>query len=104
MTNRSRPRRIAIALTIGERENVVMGFAGRVHRGVVVLDGDVSLPEGMAVIVSPQQERPGGSAAVAGVGGRRVQLPLVRSDRPGTLTLTNDMIAEVLDEEDAMPR
>jgi hypothetical protein len=32
--------------------------------------------------------------------GKRVQFPLVRSDHPGTLDLTNERIAEILDEEE----
>ncbi len=75
-----------------------MEIAGHIHNGVVVLEGGVSLPEGTPVIVScgaiaqtPTARGPG----------RRVQLPLVRSDRPGSRNMTADRAAELLDEEDA---
>jgi hypothetical protein len=32
--------------------------------------------------------------------GKRIQLPLVRSDRPGSIHLTGERIAEILDQED----
>ena len=61
-----------------------MQIRGRIHNGVVVLDGDVSLPEGTIVTVfcpaSPPTAPPDSRC--------RVQLPLVPSDRPGTLHLT----------------
>jgi hypothetical protein len=76
-----------------------MTIPGRVHNGVVVLEGDSALPEGAAVSVfyPPASTKPVGSK-------QRIQLPLVPSDKPGTLHLTNQQIAETLDEEDAAPR
>jgi hypothetical protein len=74
-----------------------MEIQGRVHHGVVVLEGEPELPEGMVVTVSfpdpPHLEPP--------VPRRRVSLPLVPSDRPGSLHLTAERIAEILDDDDA---
>jgi hypothetical protein len=71
-----------------------MKIAGHVANGVAVLDGGATLPEGTAVTVSralaPKPPRKK----------RRVVLPLVKSKRPGSLPLTNDRIAQLLEEED----
>jgi hypothetical protein len=70
-----------------------MEIRGRVHNGVVVLEGALSLPEGIVVTVSypvsPPTEPPDP--------GRRVSLPLVRSDRPGSRRLTAERLAELLE-------
>jgi len=73
-----------------------MNLPGHVQNGVVVLDGGVSLPEGAAVTVSPL------SGPVLRVSPVRkpVQLPLVKTGRPGSVHLTNDRIAEILDAQD----
>ena len=74
-----------------------MNIPGRVHNGVVVMDGGPTLPEGQAVTVFcpalPAQSKPR----------RRVELPLVRTGRPGSVDLTSQCIAEILDDEDAAP-
>jgi hypothetical protein len=76
-----------------------MTIPGRVQNGVVVLEGESTLPEGTLVSVvsrsSPvirvaKQQRP-------------VVLPLVRSGEPGSVDLTSEQIAEILDEQDAFP-
>jgi hypothetical protein len=56
------------------------------------------LPEGLAVTVAvaPALEKP--------QRGERVEFPLVRSKRPGTVHLTGKRIAEILDDEDVSPR
>ena len=77
-----------------------MIIPGRVHNGVVVLEGGPALPEGAAVSVS--YPAAGGSTAVGEK--RRIQVPLVRSERPGSVQLTGERIAAILDEEDASPR
>jgi hypothetical protein len=72
-----------------------MDIRGRVHNGVVIFDDGLSLPEGTIVIVScpiSQASEPPKSY--------RVQLPLVRSDRPGSNHLTAERIAEILDDDD----
>jgi hypothetical protein len=77
-----------------------MVIAGHVHNGVVVLDGNVALPEGAVVTVSfsapATTDRDNGT--------RRVEVPLVRTGQPGSVNLTGRQIAEILDEEDAAPR
>jgi hypothetical protein len=72
-------------------------FPGRVRNGVVVLEQGTRLPEGAAVTVccaltstlQPVRKK------------RRVVLPLVKSKRPGSLPLTGERIAQLLEEEDA---
>jgi len=71
-----------------------------VHKGVVVLERGQTLPEGTPVTVScdiaPVLQKPRKT--------KRVQFPLVHSKHPGTLHLTGQRIAEILDKEDASPR
>ncbi len=74
-----------------------MDVPGRVLNGVVVLEGGVSLPEGAAVRVSC----PVGPAIHISQIRKPVQLPLVKTGQPGTVGLTNERIAEILDEQDA---
>ena len=73
-----------------------MKIRGHVANGVVVLDEGPALPEGTAVTVLAPGVRiwhkPGKK--------KRVTLPLVDSKQPGTLNLTNDRVAEILQEED----
>jgi hypothetical protein len=75
-----------------------MEIRGHIHNGVVVLDHDPGLPEGTAVVVSCPARRPEQSGLPEK---RHVVLPLVRTGEPGTVHLTNERIAEILDEEDA---
>jgi hypothetical protein len=83
-----------------EVENMVMVIPGHMRNGVVVLEGGSQLPEGAAVrVVYPA---PTGKPKAGG--GMRASFPLVRSAQPGSIDLTNDRIAEILDEEDAAPR
>ncbi len=73
-----------------------MKIPGKVVNGVVVLQGGQRLPEGALVTVS--YEKPLIRASTRKP--KRVRFPLVRSKRPGSLNLTNDRIAELLQEED----
>lgn len=73
-----------------------MEIPGRIHNGVVVLEGALTLPEGAAVTVRYMPP--------AATPGKRVSFPLVHSAQPGSVRLTNERIAEILDEEDAAPR
>jgi hypothetical protein len=74
-----------------------MEIRGRVQNGVVVLEGGSTLPDGMAVSVVPRV------SPVMRVARRqrRVVLPLVPSANPGSVDLTGERIAEILDEQDA---
>lgn len=74
-----------------------MELNGIVQNGVIVLTGGVSLPEGTPVTVSCNLE----PAPTSPTEKKRVQLPLVRSANPGSLNLTNEMIGEIFDEEEA---
>jgi hypothetical protein len=73
-----------------------MEIRGRVHNGVVLLDGEAGLPEGAVVSVlfpvAPAAPPPDSSA--------RVQFPLVPSNQPGTLELSNDRIAELWEDDE----
>lgn len=76
-----------------------MVVPGRVHNGVVVLDGDSALPEGAVVAVS-YAEPPATSPSSET---HRIEVPLVCTGEPGSVHLTGQRIAEVLNEEDAAP-
>ena len=78
------------------KENNGMEIQGRVHNGVVVLEGHSPLPEGTMVTVS----YPAAPLAESTETNQRVQLPLVRSDRPGSRRLTAERLAELLEDED----
>ena len=77
-----------------------MVIPGRVHNGVVVVEGEPALPEGAAVTITypalPEAKLAGAK--------RRIQVPLVRTGQPGSVQLTSAAIAEILDHEDASPR
>lgn len=73
-----------------------MEIRRRVHNGVVVLEGELPLPEGAAVAVSFPCSLPAGPPESRG----RVTLPLVRSDRPGSRRLTAEQIAEIPEDDD----
>ena len=83
-------------VSIGEApENARMEILGRVHNGVVVLDGEPPLPEGTVVTVSCKV-----APATSPVETKRIEFPLVRSKHPGSLPLTAERVAEFLEEED----
>jgi hypothetical protein len=73
-----------------------MELNGYVQNGVIVLSGGATLPEGTPVVVSCGVENATPSSEK-----KRVQLPLVRSATPGMLHLTNAMIGEIFDAEEA---
>lgn len=73
-----------------------MEIPARVQNGVVILEHGAVLPEGMLVTVlcdavrtwrKPGEKKP-------------VQFPLIHSNNPGTVDLTNERIAEILAAED----
>ncbi len=71
-----------------------MNLSGIVKNGVIILDDGHSLPEGTHVRVSVV-----GSTLISSK--HRVTFPLVPSKKPGSVQLTNTMIGEILDAEDA---
>jgi hypothetical protein len=77
-----------------------MIIRGRIHKGVVVLEGETALPEGAAVTVNYPLLVPTEGA----VSKQRIQVPLVRTDQPGSVPLDGARIAEILDDEDASAR
>ena len=77
-------------------DNSNMEISGRVQNGVIVLDGPISLPEG-AVVTVVVGSRP---RIHVSMNPKRVEFPLIRSSAPGTLHLSNERIAELMDEED----
>ena len=72
-------------------------FPGHVENGVIVLDGVTKLPEGTLVDVSLRAAPRIHTAAQR----KPVELPIFPYDGPPDIELTNDQIAEILDEEDA---
>lgn len=78
------------------RVDRAMEFQGRIPNGIVVLESELPLPEGTIVTVAYRGALPPASPATR----RSIQLPLVRSDRPGSRQLTADRLAELLDDED----
>jgi hypothetical protein len=72
-----------------------MVIHGRVENGVVVLNDGVSLPNGSEVTVIVPSPSPAEPKT-----GVRVKLPLIPSKRPGSLHLTGDDIATLLNDDD----
>lgn len=77
-----------------------MTIPGRVQNGVVILEGGPALPEGTPVSVT----YPALNSSKTIHQKRRIQVPLVRSDRPGSVELTGERIAEILDKDDVAAR
>lgn len=73
-----------------------MEIQGVVQQGVVAVDDAISLPEGAFVVVTYQQ------APVLRVARNPVpvMLPIFDWGEPGTIDLTNDRIADILDRDD----
>jgi len=73
-----------------------MQIQGTVQNGVIVLDGPTTLPEGTVVTVTPRS----GFVIHVAKNPRRIEFPLVPSSALGSVSLTNERIAEIFDEED----
>lgn len=81
--------------------NYSMTLTGHIQNGVVVLDGGMTFPEGTRVSVSPIPRIPPVSQPTATeIVLEPGKLPYVRGGIPGTWNLTNEMIAQILEEED----
>lgn len=77
-----------------------MELLGRVNGGVVVPQGEASLPEGATVriVYEPPPSEPVDEMTADQA--YRVEFPLVHSKYPGSVNLTNRRIQEILDEDD----
>ena len=74
-----------------------MKLSGRLQNGVVVFDEALSLPDGTQVTVVV-----GSDLVIRRAQNRkRVEFPLVPSSAPGSVHLTNEMIGQILDDQDA---
>ncbi len=73
-----------------------MEIRGRIHNGFVILEGELSLPEGTIVTVSDAVS----AAELSPDSSDRAQFPLVPSDLPGSLDLTAERIAGLWEEDD----
>jgi hypothetical protein len=73
-----------------------MVVAGHVENGVVVLEGGAVLPEGARVVVSELEWPDNGRRSDK----KSAELPLVSGGPPGSIELTNQRVAEILDEDD----
>jgi hypothetical protein len=80
--------------------NEHMEIRGHVQNGVVVLEGGPALPEGAAVTV----RFPATVESQSPVQKKRIQVPLVRTNEPGSVHLTGKRIGEILDDELLLPR
>jgi hypothetical protein len=82
-----------------------MVIHGHVENGVVIPHGNLSLPNGTEVTIVLREQAPANNASQPSTGSaaKRIQLPLVHCDQPGSVHLTGERIAEILDEEDAAP-
>jgi len=93
---------VAFALDsrLSATNNNRMFIPGRVLNGVVIPEGEPALPKGAAVTIT----YPALLKAKSPVEKRRIQVPLVHCDQPGSVHLIGARIAEIMDEEDASPR
>ena len=73
--------------------NDLMNIRGTIRNGVVELECGTPLPDGTEVIVTCQHP-------AATLKSRRVSLPLVPSTRPGSICLTAERVAELLEDAD----
>ena len=78
-----------------------MELQGHIRNGVVVFDGDPTLPEGVAVTVTiPETAAPVVPLPVTRIVREPGKLPYVTGGVPGTIHLTNGRIYEIFEEEE----
>jgi len=79
-----------------------MVIHGHVENGIVIPHGNLSLPNGTEVTIVLREPAIADDVSAGSVDpANRVQFPLVHCDQPGSVHLTGERIAEILDEEDA---
>ncbi len=83
-------------------DNHGMELLGQVQNGVVVMTPGSLLPEGAVVGIVYPLKLPTSSATQPNRprAGKRVQLPLVESQHPGSVDLTNEQIHRILGQEE----
>jgi hypothetical protein len=79
-------------------DNQNMQTQGIVQNGAIIVEGGVSFPEGTSVIVSAIANHPAPTEK------KRIELPLVHCDKPGSIDLTSEMVGELLYAEDVSPQ
>ena len=72
-----------------------MNIRGRIKNGVVELEGSPSIPEGTEVVVVVND-----LPTKAGDAAMPLPFPVVSSEQPGSVKLTGDLIAEMLEDDD----
>ena len=73
-----------------------MVVLGRVQNGVAVPEGNSALPEGAVVTISFCEPE----VSSTNNGRKRIQVPLVQTGQPGSVYLTNERIAAILNDEE----
>jgi hypothetical protein len=73
-----------------------MILTGRVENGVVILNDPLALPNGAEVTVIAPTAKPISPSSAQ----KRVKLPLVPSSQPGSLKLSNDDVAALLEQDE----
>ena len=92
---------IALDCGVVGSDNYGMNVLGKVENGVVVLEGKITLPEGMRVAVSPIPPIPLATQQMAPeVIIEPGKLPWIRGGIPGTWKLSGEIIAQILTDED----
>lgn len=74
-----------------------MQIQGIVRNGSILFESGIPFSEGTRVIITAVSPEPPIKET------KRIQFPLVESDQPGSLALTNERIAEIFEEEDLAP-
>jgi hypothetical protein len=77
-----------------------MVIPGRVENGVVIPESASALPEGAVVTIT----YPATTANRECPPRQRIQVPLVRTGELGSVQLTGEAIAEIMDNEDTSAR
>lgn len=75
--------------------NADMNIRGRIKNGRVELDGSPSIPEGTKVVVYVNDQ-----PTKVDDESTPLPFPIVSAERPGSVNLTSDLIAEMLEDDD----
>ena len=88
--------RQSVSLVSNQRDcyDLRMRLRGQIRNGKIVLEGHDVLPDGAEVVVDVRESAPQGNRS------DKVQFPLFHSKNPGSLDLSNQRIAEILEDEE----